>query len=93
MNANQIWVSHLDAFQSKKFDIFTESKKIEDKDTLVEILLRGEIVPKLFFSVVENTQSITEQMFFNTILKFSSPRMERKSKVLFIQTLNRFGIY
>ena len=92
MNSISIYNNHLEAFQAKKFDIFTETPKVLNSAELKAKLETGEIMPKFFFAVLENTLSVSQQMFFHTILKFSSDRMEVKFKALFLQTLAKIGI-
>jgi hypothetical protein len=91
MNAIEIWNNHLTQFSQSKFSIL-DKPTVKTKNELIENLKNGVVSPQLFFECVSRTQSIMEQMFLTSILKFSSQRCEEKTKKLFLKTLKDLGI-
>jgi len=91
MNAIEIWNNHLLQLSQSKFSIL-DKPKVSSKQELIENLKTGVVSPQLFFECVSRTQSVMEQMFLSSILKFSSQRCEEKTKKLFIKTLKDLGI-
>jgi len=91
MNAIEIWNNHLVKFSKNEFSIL-DKPKVSSKNELIENLKIGVVSPQLFFECVSRTQSIMEQMFLSSILKFSSKRCEDKTKKLFVKTLKDLGI-
>jgi hypothetical protein len=91
MNAIEIWSNHLSQFSENKFSIL-DKPKVSSKNELIEKLKSGSVSPQLFFECVSRTQSVMEQMFITSILKFSSQRCEEKTKKLFLKTLKDLGI-
>jgi hypothetical protein len=91
MNAIQIWTNHLSKLQQNEFSIL-DKPTVKTKNELIENLKSGVVSPQLFFECVSRTQSIMEQMFLTSILKFSSQRCEEKTKKLFLKTLKDLGI-
>ena len=90
--AAEIYNLHLEAFKAGRIQIDSINPKFVNKSDLVTYLQNGEILPIMFNKSVEYSQSITEQMFIYSILRFSSVRTENKCRVKFIIALSQLGI-
>jgi hypothetical protein len=91
MNAIEIWTNHLSKLSKNEFSIL-DKPKVSSKNELIENLKIGVVSPQLFYECVSRTQSVMEQMYLISVLKFSSQSCEDKTKKLFIKTLKDLGI-
>jgi len=90
--AIEIFNAHLEAFTKGEIKINTISPQFTNSEEVKQYLLGGGVLPVLMNKAIENSQSITEQMFIYNILKFSSERTEKKCKTVFLNALKQLGI-
>lgn len=91
MNANEIWINHLEAFKTGSIGIDSESPKFDNIQQATDFLVNGGISPALFNVCVEQL-SVYNQIGLYSLLNFSSKTAENTVKKQFIRCLNRMNI-